>query len=91
MSIKFRLDEVLQERGQSAYSLSKQTNIAESVLWRMRHAKTQGVQWDTLNRICEALNCTPGDLIVYVPDTESVPISIAEAKQVTKKKLKNSK
>lgn len=91
MGIKFRLDEILQEKGQSAYSLSRQTNIAESVLWRMRHAKTQGIQWDTLSRLCEALNCTPGDLIVYVSDNESVPVSNAVTKHATKKKGKISK
>ena len=90
MGIKFRLDEILQEKGQSAYSLSKRTHMAESVLWRMRHGITQGIQWDTLSRLCEALNCTPGDLIIYVPDNESVPVSNATAKHATKKKGKNS-
>lgn len=64
MEIRLQIDEVLRERGKSAYWLSKQTGIAQSSLARMRHQKTQGIQWDTLMRLCKALECTPGDLIV---------------------------
>jgi putative transcriptional regulator len=34
----------------------------------MRHAKTAGVQFDTLERICRALECQPGDLLVLVDE-----------------------
>ena len=63
MEIRLEIDEMLKERGRSAYWLAKQTGIAQSSLARMRHQKTQGIQWDTLMRLCAALDCAPGDLI----------------------------
>lgn len=68
MAIEFRLDEMIEQHGRTAYWLSQQTGIAESALWRIRHGRTKGIQWRTLERICDALGCEPGDLIVRVPD-----------------------
>jgi len=70
MKIRLQIDEVLKERGRSAYWLSKQTGIAQSSLARMRHQKTQGIQWDTLMRLCSALDCGPGELIVIVAEPQ---------------------
>lgn len=66
--IEFRLDEVLANRQRSAYWLSKETGIAQSVLSKIRQGKTGGIQWDTLERICKALQCQPGDLIVMIDE-----------------------
>lgn len=64
--IELKLDDMLEKRGKSAYWLSRETGMAESVLWRMRHGKTAGIQFDTLERICLALECLPGDLLIMV-------------------------
>lgn len=66
--IEFRLDEMLEKQGRSAYWLSKQTGFAQSVLSKIRQGKTRGIQWNTLEQICKALECQPGDLIVMVED-----------------------
>jgi putative transcriptional regulator len=66
--IEFRLDEVLANCRRSAYWLSKETGIAQSVLSKIRQGKTGGIQWDTLERICKALQCRPGDLIVMLDE-----------------------
>jgi putative transcriptional regulator len=66
--IEFRLDEMLEKQGRSAYWLSKQTGFAQSVLSKIRQGKTSGIQWNTLELICKALECQPGDLIVMVED-----------------------
>jgi putative transcriptional regulator len=66
--IEFRLDEMLEKQGRSAYWLSKQTGFAQSVLSKIRQGKTSGIQWKTLEQICKALECQPGDLIVMVKD-----------------------
>jgi putative transcriptional regulator len=68
MGIRLRIDELLEECGKSAYWLSKQSGIAETSLHRMRHQKTGGIQWSTLSRLCKALECEPGDLIVLDSD-----------------------
>jgi putative transcriptional regulator len=64
MGIPLRIDEMLEERGKSAYWLSKEAGIAETSLHRMKHQKTGGIQWSTLISLCKALDCQPGDLIV---------------------------
>ena len=66
--IKFRLDEVLEEKGKSAYWLAKETGMEQSQVFRMKRETSKGVRWDTLERICRALDCLPGDLIVMVDD-----------------------
>ena len=78
--IEFRLDKMLEKRQRSAYWLAQETGISESMLWRIRHAKTQGIQWQTLERICEALECQPGDLIVKVDEQGKKAKRTAKAK-----------
>jgi putative transcriptional regulator len=75
MIIKLEVDEMLEKRGRSAYWLSQQTGIAQTSLVRIRKQRTAGIQWDTLLKLCIALECTPCDLIV-----------MSEEKQETKKK-----
>ena len=78
--VQVKLDEILENRGRSAYWLSKQTDISEVSLYKLRRGKTGGIQFDTLERICKALECTPGDLLV-----------IEDKKPAVKKKAKGRK
>lgn len=64
--IELKLDEQLESRGQSLYWLAKQTGVAYSTLWKLKTADTQGISYGVLDKLCEALNCTPGDLLVRV-------------------------
>jgi putative transcriptional regulator len=48
--------------------LSRETGIAKNALSDLYHEKTKGIQFDTLEKICAALNCTVADLLEYVPD-----------------------
>ena len=66
--LQVRLDEILHKRGRSAYWLSKETDISEVSLYKLRRGKTGGIQFDTLERICKALECTPSDLLVIEAD-----------------------
>ncbi|MFP5262516.1 MAG: helix-turn-helix domain-containing protein [Blastocatellia bacterium] len=69
-TIELQIDRVLKERGKSAYWLSHQTGIDESALVRLRKQRTKGIQWKTLIPLCEALECSPADLIVMVDEKE---------------------
>ena len=40
-----------------------------STLWKLRHCQTD-ISLATLEKICELLNCQPGDLLEYIPDEE---------------------
>ena len=64
--IKFRLNEVLEEREQTLYWLWKQTGIRYATIWQMGKGEVARLNMDTLDRVCEALECQPGDLLVRV-------------------------
>jgi putative transcriptional regulator len=72
IGIRLQIDEMLKERGKSAYWLSQQTGIDESALVRLRKQRTKGIQWKTLIPLCEALECLPGDLIVLMEEKPAV-------------------
>jgi putative transcriptional regulator len=63
MIIEVRIDEQLQEKGRSFYWLSKQTQISHTTLWRLKKGKALGINFATLEKICQALECEPGDVL----------------------------
>jgi putative transcriptional regulator len=63
MIIKVPIDDLLEERGRSFYWLSKQTGVSYTTLWRLKKGKALGINFVTLEKICEVLECEPGDLL----------------------------
>jgi putative transcriptional regulator len=64
--IEVRVNELLQERSRTFYWLAKQTGISHTTLWRLKKGKAHGVTLDTLDKICQALDCQPGDILRFV-------------------------
>jgi putative transcriptional regulator len=64
--IEIQLDELLKTRGRSFYWLAKQTGISHTTVWRLKKAKALGINFDTLEKLCEVLECQPGDVLVQV-------------------------
>ncbi len=62
-SIRFRIDELLRERGQSLYWLARATGISYTTLWRLTKDRALGINFSTLEKMCGTLECQPGDLI----------------------------
>jgi len=50
--------------GHSYYWLAQKTGIFHMTIQRLARSESRGVQWKTLDRLCEALGCQPGELIV---------------------------
>jgi putative transcriptional regulator len=48
--------------------LAPLVGITEQNISLLKSGKVKGVRFDTLERICAALNCQPGDILEYVPD-----------------------
>jgi putative transcriptional regulator len=48
--------------------LAEATGIALNNLSVLKTNKARAIRFSTLNSICKALNCTPGDLLEYIPD-----------------------
>ncbi|MDJ0917814.1 MAG: helix-turn-helix transcriptional regulator [Woeseiaceae bacterium] len=67
--IKSRLDVVMAERRVTGRELSRAVGITEQNLSLLRNGKVKGVRFGTLSKICEVLECQPGDLLVYEPDS----------------------
>lgn len=61
--VEIRIDELLKARGRTFYWLAKETGISHTTLWRLKKGKALGINFVTLESICQALNCQPGDVL----------------------------
>ena len=68
MRIDFSLEDLLEKRGHTLYWLAKELGVDYTTIHRFKSGKAAGVTFDLLARICEALECTPGDLLVLVDE-----------------------
>ena len=68
MPIIVRLDVMLAERKAKSKDLAEYVGITEANLSLLKQGKVKGVRFDTLQRICEYLDCQPADLLVSKPD-----------------------
>jgi putative transcriptional regulator len=59
---------MLAERNVKSKDLAEHVGITEANLSLLKQGKVKGVRFDTLARICEYLNCQPGDLLRYERD-----------------------
>lgn len=65
MGIYIRLDEVMAKKKVSLNSLSEMVGITLSNLSILKNQKAKAIRLSTLAAICKALDCQPGDIIVY--------------------------
>ncbi len=65
--IKLRLDELLEEKGETFYWLGKETGINHAVISKLRHNRVKALRIDVMDKLCAALSCLPGDLFIYEP------------------------
>ena len=68
MAIIVNLDVMLARRKMSLTELSERVGITLANLSILKTGKARAVRVDTLNRLCAALNCQPGDLLEYRED-----------------------
>ena len=68
MPVKVTLDAMLASRGMRANKLAAAIGVSETHLSLFRSGKVKGVRFETLAKLCAALNCKPGDLLDYEPD-----------------------
>jgi putative transcriptional regulator len=69
MPIKYKIDVIaaLKEAGHSSYRLRKDKLLAQSTLQKLRDGRP--VALEVIAVICSLLDCQPGDIIEYVPDS----------------------
>ena len=72
MSIILRLDRVMADRKMSLNELSEKVGVSNVNLSKLKTGKASAVRFTTLNAICCALQCQPGDILEYAPDEEEI-------------------
>ncbi len=67
MPIIVKLEVLLADRKVKSKELAGHVGITEANLSLLKQGKVKGVRFDTLEKICEYLDCQPGDLLLYEP------------------------
>lgn len=70
MAIIIRLDRIMADRKMSLNELAERVGMTNVNLSNLKTGKMKGVRFETMNAICDALKCQPGDLFEFVPDEE---------------------
>ena len=68
MSIIVNIDVMLAKRKMSVTELSERVGITMANISVLKNGKAKAVKISTLNSICKALDCQPGDILEYVED-----------------------
>ena len=70
MKIIVNLDVVMAKRKMSLSELAQKVDITMANLSILKNNKARAIRFSTLEAICAALDCQPGDILEYVPDGE---------------------
>lgn len=68
MTIVVNLDVMLARRKMRSRTLSELVGITEQNISLLKSGKVRGIRFDTLESICKALDCQPGDILEYRTD-----------------------
>jgi len=68
MAIRINLDVMMAKRKKGLTELAKEVDITLANLSILKTGKAKAVRFETLNAICKALDCQPGDILEYVPE-----------------------
>lgn len=69
--IIINIDVMLAKRKMSVTELSEKVGITMANISILKNGKAKAIKIDTLNKICKALDCQPGDILEWQPDGES--------------------
>ena len=70
MAIQINLDVMMAKRKIGLTDLAKEVDITLANLSILKNGKAKAVRLETLNAICKALQCQPGDILEYVEEEE---------------------
>ncbi len=70
MAIIVRLDRMMADRKMSLNELAARVDMTNVNLSNLKTGKMKGIRFETMNAICQALECQPGDLFEYVEDKQ---------------------
>lgn len=69
MGLKWKVDvlALLKQKGWNTNRIRLENKLAESTLQKLRRG--EGLNWENIERLCRLLDCQPGDLIEFAPDS----------------------
>lgn len=65
-----RLDKMMADRKISLNELSEKIGLSNVNLSLLKNSKVKGIRFNTLDAICEVLNCQPGDILEFEKSSE---------------------
>ena len=68
--IRIKLDVMMAERQISAGVLAERIDLTPANLSILKNNKAKAIHFSTLEALCRELQCQPGDILEYVPDSE---------------------
>jgi putative transcriptional regulator len=84
--IEIQVDQLLAGHGRTFYWLAKETGISHTTLWRLKKGKALGINFDTLEKICGALACQPGDVLTVANGKKRPKIQMSPRPSSKKKR-----
>ena len=88
MAIHVKLDDLLHDRRMTLTELAERVGVTIVNLSILKTGKARAIRFSTLDAICSALTCQPGDILEFLPGTpegEQVTASEAESERIRKK------
>ena len=70
MAISIKLDDLLHDRRMTLTELADRIGMTLANLSILKTGKARAIRFSTLNAICRALSCQPGDILRFEPDAE---------------------
>jgi putative transcriptional regulator len=91
--IYIRLNEMLEKKGKSLYWLAANAGVPYPTLWKLGKKESQSsINLHVLSKICSALNCLPGDILIYEEGKEDSAIkNLVKSREEEEKKKKRGK
>lgn len=75
MAIVVNLDVMMAKRKIGLTELAKEVDITMANLSILKNNKAKAVRFSTLNAICKALDCQPGDILEYAPEDTGIQMN----------------
>lgn len=74
MAITVTLDVMLARRKMRSKELARAIGITEANLSKLKSGNVKGIKFETLDKICAVLNCSPGDLLEFTIDPQEASL-----------------
>lgn len=68
--MKINIKNLLESKGKSVYWLSQNTGVTYNHMLKICSHKTEGIRYDVIEKICQALECTPNDIFQCEYDSD---------------------